>query len=355
MVCSASASRLGGPRTAKRWTPPSPTAAARPNKGARLSGGPKVGGCAGASAPTRSAGALTDDGDLVPVTAEQAQRVYALEAAKARSVARGVARVVDLGEPRSAGDVRSGDRPDAPPGVDQARWNGMTDAQRREYLDANASQIFDPGDPASMTRGRWDSMSSTERTAWINANVQDRTERNRILQSLVTEGFGAIRNFIDSERETRLTTIREGAQTQRENIRAQADVERARIQATVDRARVEADRARAEADAATAAAARATSESTRIEAERIAAEARERALQAQAQADSAAAERARLEAEAARERGLATGNATPFWSSGAGTAVVVVGGVTLVGAAAVAFMAWWNSRQRQVQGYGVAR
>lgn len=243
----------------------------------------------------RTAGAIGDDtGDVVSVSDRRA--------AELRSVMRGamlLGMYPETREERTAGDVRSGSATGVPPGVEASRWWSMSQTERDAWFESRASgggsrasEIFDPADPAAMTRDRWDRMSETERRAWIAANVASETERNRMLSNLATQGFDTVREYIRSEREQRLTEVRETAQTAREQIRADADVERARIAAETERARIAAETARAEMARATATAATATSTAEREAAEAEARAAAERLATAREAEARLAAERA---------------------------------------------------------------
>lgn len=261
-----------------------------------------------------------------------------VEAAKARSVSRLSALAAAYGmAPRTAGDVRSGTATGVPPGMDATRWWNMSQTERDAWFErpsgsggeSNAETLFDPSDPAAMTRERWSTMSESERRDWINANVRDTQERNRLISGAVTGAFDTLREFIRSEREARLTEMRERSSTERERIRAEAETERERIRAETERARIAADQARSEA-AAAAAAARTATGANAAEADAAAAEAQRR-VEAAAAAERAARERAAAaEAEAARARSLATGATTGFLSTTGGKIAAGVGGAALV-------------------------
>jgi hypothetical protein len=263
----------------------------------------------------------------------------AVEAAKARSIARGVAMLGAVS--RDAGDIRAGTANGVPPGVEPSRWWGMSERERDAWFDSrsssssssssNAETLFDPTDPAAMTEARWRRMSEAERRDWINANVRDSQQRAAMIQNIATGVFDTVRDFVRTERETRLAEIRETASTNRERIRADLDAERARLEAETQRARIAAETARAEADRATADATRARTEAERVEREAAAQAARERAATAQATADRAAADRAAAEAAAARERWLSRVEDEPAAGAWSTLAKVATGcGVLLV-------------------------
>jgi hypothetical protein len=242
---------------------------------------------------------------------------------------------------RTAGDVRSGSANGVPPGVEASRWATMNQRERDAWFEShpsssssssstNADALFDPTDPASMTEARWARMNETERRDWINANVRDSQQRAAMISGIATGVFDTVRDFVRTERETRLAEIRESASTNRERIRADLDAERARLEAETTRARIAADTARAEADRAAADASRARTDAERVEREAAAAEARERATAAQAAADRAAADRAAAEAAAARERSLARNDEPPAPTRWSTPAMIATGGGLLL-------------------------
>lgn len=196
--------------------------------------------------------------------------------------------------------------------------------------DANAPP-FDPRDAASMTEVRWRAMSPDAQRAWIDANVRDEDRRARMITDIANGVFGAVREFITSEREKRLTEIREGANTDRNRTNQQEETRRHLATQETERLRIQAQEARDNAAAAQREAETAQNEAQRIRAQAEADQARER--QVRADADLAAARSRESEARAAEERErLATIQANAgFFSTTGGKIVAGVAGVAFVG------------------------
>lgn len=282
----------------------------------------------------RMASGVSDGGDVIPSRLRVDAARAEAEAGRRRTIAAAVEALERAA--RNAGDVRAGTANGVPPGMDAARWAAMSPAQRDAWFEDHASQVFDPSDPAAMTRAQWERMTSADRRAWLEANVADSQRRAELIRSAIDGAFAQVGEVVRTIRETRLTEIREAAQTERARIAAELEGEKARLDAEVRRAQVEADRARADADRAAAEQNAARDAETRQRAAEAEAAARARAAESERAAELAAAERRRIEAE---QRALATVGGS--WSTGAMIAV----GVGVTGGVLAVLALVWRSMQ----------
>lgn len=220
--------------------------------------------------------------------------------------------------------------------LNDSRSAGNT-ATRRDTSDANAPP-FDPRDPASMTEARWRQMSPEAQRAWIDANVRNDEARRRMISDIANGVFGAVREFITSKRDERLTEIRETNQTERQRLVSQEETRRHLATQETERLRLQGQQAANEAAAAQRAAEEAQNEAQRLRAQAEADAARERQARADTELAAARAREQEASAAAARER-LATIQASGgFFSTMPGKIVAGVAGVAVVGVIAAVAM-----------------